>query len=267
MAGIITGVSGVNREVKKVTAGMAGVNREIKSAWAGNGGVNRKVFAAGQPIGNLPIGTVVKLAENGALVDYLVVHQGLPSNLYDVSCNGTWLLRKDILGKLQWHTHDVNDYANSSINAYLNSIFLNRFDSNTCNVIKQVKIPFYFGAGGNKMHSGTNGLPCKIFLLGAKETGGPFPGDEALLSYFVFGEGVTANNKRIAYYSNISVFWWTRTAYYDNSTRAWHIRSTGIFAVDNELTKTAGVRPALVVPSETMVSSEVDVNGAYMLNA
>ena len=47
-----------------------------------------------QKLGDVAVGTVVKLKENGVAQDYLVVHQGLPSSMYDASCNGTWLLRK-----------------------------------------------------------------------------------------------------------------------------------------------------------------------------
>ena len=53
---------------------------------------------------DLTIGSTVKLMEGGTAVDYLVVNQGIPSNssLYDSSCNGTWLLRKDIHSERQW---------------------------------------------------------------------------------------------------------------------------------------------------------------------
>ena len=47
---------------------------------------------------DLAVGSVVKLIENGVATEYLVVNQGIPgnSNLYDSSCNGTWLLRNGI---------------------------------------------------------------------------------------------------------------------------------------------------------------------------
>ena len=75
-------------------------------------------------LGTKAVGSIVKLKENGALVDYIVVHQGKPSSLYDASCDGTWLLRKDILETRQWHSSNVNDYAASTIHAYLNNQFL-----------------------------------------------------------------------------------------------------------------------------------------------
>lgn len=44
-------------------------------------------------LGSKAVGSVVKIKENGTRVNYLVVHQGKPSSIYDESCNGTWLLR------------------------------------------------------------------------------------------------------------------------------------------------------------------------------
>ena len=48
------------------------------------------------------VGSIVKIKENGKFVDYIVIHQGLPSSMYDASCNGTWLLRKEIVTIMQW---------------------------------------------------------------------------------------------------------------------------------------------------------------------
>jgi len=68
------------------------------------------------------IGSTIKLKVNGSAKDFIVVHQGKPSSVYDDSCNGTWLLMKDIYEKRQWNSSNTNDYANSTIHSYLNSI-------------------------------------------------------------------------------------------------------------------------------------------------
>ena len=36
-------------------------------------------------IGSKAVGSIVKLKENGTLVNYLIVHQGKPSSIYDAS--------------------------------------------------------------------------------------------------------------------------------------------------------------------------------------
>lgn len=58
---------------------------------------------------DLAVGDIVKLTENGTPVEYIVVNQGIPENssLYDSSCNGTWLLRKDLYSERQWNTSDL----------------------------------------------------------------------------------------------------------------------------------------------------------------
>ena len=93
---------------------------------------------------SLAVGTTVKLMEGGTAVEYLVVNQGIPSNsnLYDASCDGTWLLRKDIHSKRQWNTSDENAYAASAINTWLNGDFFNSLGSIEKAAIKQVKIPY-----------------------------------------------------------------------------------------------------------------------------
>ena len=137
---------------------------------------------------DLEIGKTIKLNLNGTPWEWLVVHQGLPSWLYDESCSGTWLLLKDIYENRQWNSINSNVLETSTIQSYLNGDFLNLFDSNINEVIKQVKIPYR--SGGGTEQSGENGLSCKIFLLSGYEVGFTssddqyFPPDGAKLSYF-----------------------------------------------------------------------------------
>lgn len=155
---------------------------------------------SGTNAGDIDVGTEVILNENGQPVNYLIVNQGIPSALYDASCEGTWLLRKDIAENRQWHSFNNNDYENSTIDNYLNTTFLNLFESNIRDAIKQVKIPYRKGAGyGKTVTSGASGLSAKIFLLSSTEVSfnhDYMPTNEgAELSYFAG----CADNKRIAY--------------------------------------------------------------------
>ena len=48
-------------------------------------------------LGTKAVGSIVKIKVNGASKDFIVVQQGNPNtSTYDSSCNGTWLLMKDI---------------------------------------------------------------------------------------------------------------------------------------------------------------------------
>jgi len=127
---------------------------------------------ANKAISSLAVGSSVYLNVGGVRKEFLVVHQGKPSSMYDESCNGTWLLMKDIYENRKWHSSNVNKYESSDIHAYLNSTFLGLFDSNIRDAIKQVKIPYRKNGGsGGTDQSGANGLLCKIFLLSGYEVG------------------------------------------------------------------------------------------------
>ena len=106
---------------------------------------------AKQQIGSLAVGSTIRLNVNNSPKEFIVVHQGKPDSIYDESCNGTWLLMKDIYENRQWHNSNINKYESSDIHTYLNNTFLNLFDSNIKNAIKQVKIPYRKDGG-----SGTN---------------------------------------------------------------------------------------------------------------
>ena len=168
-------------------------------------------------LGTKAVGSIVKLKENGALVDYIVVHQGKPSSLYDASCDGTWLLRKDILETRQWHSSNVNDYAASTIHAYLNNQFLALFDANIQAQIKQVKLPCRPGSGyGTNVNNGANGLIAKIFLLSGTEVSmahSYIPVLGAELDYFKGCADTGTDTKRVAKLNGSASHWWLRCPY------------------------------------------------------
>ena len=163
------------------------------------------------------VGSTVKLKVNGVAKEFIVVHQGKPSSLYDASCDGTWLLMKDIYEQRRWHGTNVNNLENSTIHSYLNGTFLDLFDADIKAQIKQVKLPYRKNGGsGGTDQSGANGLSCKIFLLSGYEVGWTtsdnsyFPVDGAKLSYFTAGTAA-ANTKRIANYNGAAAYWWLRS--------------------------------------------------------
>ena len=215
-------------------------------------------------LGSMSVGSTVKLKLGGTARDFLVVHQGLPSSMYDSSCNGTWLLLKDIYTTRTWDSSN-NDYKNSDIHSYLNGTFLNLFDNDIKNAIKQVKIPYQNGTGsGGSVASGANGLSCKIFLLSGYEVGfstsdnSYFPRDGAKLSYFSSGTGSAANNKRIANYNGSATYWWLRSPLTLNTYYVWSVDSNGNYN-GWYYSSTYGVRPALVLDSSLSVSDDGSV--------
>lgn len=222
---------------------------------------------AGTPVSSLAVGTLIKINENGAPVEYMVVNQGLPSSMYDASCDGCWVLRKDIAENRAWDTQN-NDYKNSDIQAYLNGSWLSRYSAGVLSQIKQVKIPYVNGTGsGGSVASGANGLSCKIFLLGGYELGWTtsnnqyFPVDGAKLSYFDSGTGTSANNKRIANYNGSATNWWLRSPSTSRASDVWNVLSSGGYYGWN-CDRSFGVRPALILPSTARVDDDLNVLAA-----
>lgn len=210
------------------------------------------------------IGSTIKLKVNGSAKDFIVVHQGKPSSVYDDSCNGTWLLMKDIYENRAWHSSNTNDYANSTIHSYLNSTFLNLFESNIKNAIKQVKLPYRKGSGASTtVTSGSNGLSAKIFLLSATETSFSFSympsGEGAELAYFKGCADNSSDSKRVAKLNGSAAGWWLRSPYCNNSYYALYVYSNGDWN-HYYCSYSYGIRPALILPSSLLVSDDGTVS-------
>ena len=196
-------------------------------------------------ISDLEIGRSIKLNLNGTPGEWLVVHQGLPSSIYDTSCDGTWLLMKDIYTEHAW----------SNSQDYMNNTFLGLFDSNIKDAIKQVKIPYY-------KTGGMSDLSCKVFLLSSYEVGwrsidNPyFPQDGAKLSYFESGDGASASNKRIAKWNGSAASWWLRSPNTGSTNLVYCVFFDGSYRQYNT-SISCGIRPAIILPSDMLVTDDM----------
>lgn len=203
------------------------------------------------------VGDTVKISEAGIPAEYLIVHKGLPSSLYDVSCDGVWVLRKDLYTTLAWDGSNVNDYENSSIHSYLNTTFLGLLDSAIQEKIKQVKIPYRPGSGtSTTVSSGANGLSCKAFLLSCYEVGwsgfSNMPSDGVKLDYFPAGDTAEAKAKRVALRNNTAMAWFLRTPYSGSATRYMYVTTEGGRGYADCSSK-QDVRPAFILPGDLSV--------------
>lgn len=206
-------------------------------------------------LGAKAVGSTVKIKVNGTVKDFIIVHQGKPSSVYDDSCNGTWLLMKDIYTTRNWDDSNC-DYLNSDMTAYLNGTFISLIDADIRNAIKQVKIPYINYSNDNVM-SGSNGLSCKVFLLSGTEVG--FSGvsymatEGAKLSYF------DSASKRVAYNGSSAAVWWLRSPSSNGYVSVWGVYTDGsdrsLWFYDNY-----GARPAFVLPSSLVVSDDGTVS-------
>lgn len=219
---------------------------------------------ASAKLGTKASGSIIKLNESGIPVEYIIVQQGKPaSGNYDDSCNGTWVRRKDIYSNRQWHTSNVNDYANSAIDSWLNnesSGFLSLLDADIRAAVKTVKIPYRPGSGTSyTVSSGANGLSCKAFLLSMKEvdlTPRYSPTEGAALEYFSGG----GNSQRVANLNGSPARWWSRSPYcYSDNDTAYCVKLDG--AASSWLCSNSyGCCPALILDSELLVSDDGTVS-------
>ena len=110
-------------------------------------------------LGNKAVGSIIQLKENGKLVSFYVAKHN-----YENALNGmgrTLVVRKDCYDTRAWHSSNVNAYASSAIDSWLNSTYKNLLDADIRGVIGTTKIKYTPGNGNNTV--GT--LQRAIFLL------------------------------------------------------------------------------------------------------
>lgn len=203
-------------------------------------------------LGNKSVGSIVKLKENGVLVDFYVAKHD-----YENGLNGsgrTLVVRKDCYDTRQWHTSNVNAYATSAIDTWLNSTYKNLLDADIRGVIGTTKIKYTPGNGNTTV--GT--LERAIFLLSVTELGRS--------ASYANTEGTAlsiASSLQIAYLNGSAVVQWTRSPYTNSTYYAYYLSTDG-YVNGNDCNDTSGSRPAFTLPSTLSVSDDgsVSVNTA-----
>ena len=258
-------INGTAYEVKGGKCLVNGTIYDIKKGRTLIGGTGYDITLPGIGImvSTLSVGQSVYMKVNGTAKEFIVVHQGKPSSIYDDSCNGTWLLMKDIYENRQWNSSDVNKLESSTIHAYLNSTFLDLFDSNIKDAIKQVKIPYRKNGGSDgTTQQGVNGLPCKVFLLSAPEVHYEHrkvdSGEGAALSYFASCATNAADSKRVASMNHYAKSWWTRSPRTNYTSYAWGITSKGDL-FDGHASDSYGIRPAFIIRSDALIDADFNI--------
>lgn len=203
-------------------------------------------------LGNKSVGSIVKLKENGVLVDFYVAKHD-----YENGLNGsgrTLVVRKDCYDTRQWHTSNVNAYATSAIDTWLNSTYKNLLDADIRGVIGTTKIKYTPGNGNTTV--GT--LERAIFLLSVTELGRS--------ASYANTEGTAlsiASSLQIAYLNGSAVVQWTRSPFTSSTYYAYYLDTNG-YVNNRSCNNTRGSRPAFTLPSTLSVSDDgsVSVNTA-----
>lgn len=204
-------------------------------------------------LGNKAVGSIIQLKENGKLVSFYVAKHN-----YENGLNGmgrTLVVRKDCYDNRQWHSSNVNVYASSAIDSWLNSTYKNLLDADIRGVIGTTKFKYTPGNGNNTV--GT--LQRAIFLLSGTELG-------VSASWFnVEGSALEkADTLKIAYMNGSACVQWTRSPNTRSTGSAVYLNASGYVGYSNYCTNTLGSRPAFTLPSTLSVSDDgsVSVNTA-----
>ena len=210
-----------------------------------------------KPASTLPVGASVYAKESGTPAEFIVVHQGNPdASIYDTSCDGTWLMRKDLYNGQAWNTSGNNRWQLATLQQWLRDTYVNYLDVSS--IIKSVKIPYGLGLGTGTVYTGADGLTSKAFLLSGYEVGyttannSNFPIDGTKLGYFESGGTESARLRRIANLNASPSSWWLRSPYTANSTDSWSILYNGLDG-HTSVANSLGVRPCFIIPSDTEV--------------
>ena len=232
----------IARELKKIYLGDENnLARMIKKAYLGDdNGIARICYLDYTRIGTLAVGSSVFMNVNGVRTEFLIVHQGIPSADYDVSCNGTWLLKKYLEESIKV----------SSAHNYLNNTYLGMFDNNIQSIIKQVEIP-----------CDASNLSAKLFSLSYTEvgfSGDPYvPVEGAVLTYFNGG----ANSARQAQYMDSdgdTDEWLLRSPHTERDAYICTVSHAGT-AYNTYTTYERLIRPAMILPSDAQIDENFNV--------
>ena len=269
-----TQIDGTGYEIKSGRVLIAGTGYDIKKGRTLIGGTGYDI-SFGTPVGELAVGTSVFMNVNGVRTEFIVVHQGNPdSSLYDASCNGTWVLMKNIYAKVNVGVDYY--YHTGKTSAYLNNTFLKLLDSGVQAAIKQVKIPYAtwgYASGhyGHIIHKGANGLSTKIFAPSAHEVSNDYSyylsaGDGATLDYFANDSSdSTSCQHRVAYLNGAECNWKLRTPELagsgievSGSSSTTYVWENGHLGSSN-FESTYGMRPQFIFPFEVLNDDDFNI--------
>lgn len=197
-------------------------------------------------LGDMAVGSTVKIKVNGTLTDFIIVQQGSPGS-GDNDFDGTWVLMKNILRIMPFFNNGDSQYAHE----YLNGTFFNQIGEYVKSKIKNVNLKYNSNSRDPYMTS-------KVFSLAGKEVGyGKWIEGLNTLAYFNECSSSSSCTKRIAYYRGNSMMWWLRDnhpGFADIACVTYRGEITSEHGADDNI----GIRPVFILPFDLTVGD----NGA-----
>ena len=198
----------------------------------------------GTKVGTLLVGSIIKLNENGSLVEFYVAKHDYENGL---NGNGrTLILRKDCYDSRTFSSSN-NAYANSSLDSWLCNTYLTLLDADIQTAIGTTK--FYYTPGNGNTTVTT--LQRAVFQLSLTELG---KSDTSAKK-----EGTAlpiASTLQIAYRNGAVTTQWTRTPL-TNGTNGVFGLTTGGGTYKFSRSEYHGSRPAFTLPSDFRISADL----------
>lgn len=198
-------------------------------------------------LGNKATGSIIKLKENGTLVDFYVACHN-----YEQSLNGagrTLVVRKDVYDQRAWHSSNVNAWASCTMRSWLNSTYKALLDADIQEAMGTTTYRYTPGNGNNTVTTRSDA----VFLLSLTELG------QSHTYANVEGSALPiASTLQIAYQGGSATTQWTRSPITNNAYRAWRLYSNGDIG-SNDCADADGSRPAFTLPSSLYVSDDGSV--------
>lgn len=192
-------------------------------------------------LGDMAVGSTVKIKVDGTLKDFIIVQQGSPG-AGDNDFDGTWLLMVNCV-KLDWiygKSGFPGTYFNTFMHPYFNGTFLSSLLPSIRSEIRTVHLC--------NMHGSDVYADCKVFALDEAEVRN-ISGNIAVLEYF---KDDTNISRRISTYNGSAVQWWLRSYAQYKSYRC--INNNGDIG-EQYFFVNVGYRPAFILNPNLGVAS------------
>lgn len=200
-------------------------------------------------LGSMAEGSIIKLNEDGAPVEFYVAKQD-----YEPELNGTGrvlVVRKDCYDNRCWHSS--NAYASSAIDSWLNSTYKNLLDANIRTAMGTTKIYYSYGNGSSA--KGT--LSRSAFLLSCAELGYGHDhmnveGTELPRAVYELLRPAKLDGSRWSQ--------WTRTPSTAADSPVWYLDHDSSLRL-GLCTSLSGSRPAFTLPASLYMSGDGFISG------
>lgn len=252
-----TKVSGTEYTITKGKTRVSGTDYSISGGKTRVGGTHYTLplgsTGGGSTIGDLSVGSILNFNVGTNSRQFLIVHKGLPSDIYDASCDGVWLMGVNGAAACRWTSNTSegakNSYRLSITHGYLPTTWAGTLETRVKDSMITAKIPYYCGRD-QKLYTGSEGLGAKVFAPSLLELGvavdGIAPIDGATLDYFKDGSDSTRILKTS---SGGALTYWTRTPVLDTTDEIWYIDTDGAATItETTSSDSRQMRPTFILP-------------------